>query len=109
VRQLSGTRAMHNRPARSQHRRRSHWHQVNAHREHMAKEESMTVFKQRGSIVERVFAHIKGHWGFNRWGAKGLANVQAQWGMLCSTWNLTRIFTRWQQTPGLFATVRMAG
>lgn len=86
-----------------------HWHQVNAHREHMAKEESMTVFKQRGSIVERVFAHIKGHWGFNRWGAKGLANVQAQWGMLCSTWNLTRIFTRWQQTPGLFATVRMAG
>jgi transposase len=85
-----------------------HWHRVNAHREHMAREHSRKVFKQRGAIVERVFGHIKAHWGFNRWSAKGLANVRAQWDLLCSTWNLTRMFTRWQQSPGLFATVSMA-
>jgi transposase len=85
-----------------------YWQRLNAHRQHMASEHSGKVFKQRGAVVERVFGHMKAHWGFNRWSVKGLINVRAQWDLLCSTWNLARIFTRWQQNPGLFATLRMA-
>lgn len=79
-----------------------HWQEITTHREHMATEESKEIFKQRASIIERVFAHIKGHWGFNRWTAKGLSHVRAQWQMLCATWNLTRIFAKWQSNPGIF-------
>jgi len=55
--------------------------------------------KQRGAIIERVFGHIKAHWGLTRWGVKGLINAQAQWQLVCSTWNLTRIFKNWEQSP----------
>jgi transposase len=79
-----------------------HWQEVNAHREHMATEESKEIFKQRAGIIERVFAHIKGHWGFTRWTAKGLSNVRAQWQMLCATWNLSRIFIAWQDNSSAF-------
>ena len=72
-----------------------HWAQVNVHRQRMAEPESAQKMKRRGAIVERVFAHLKGHWNFLRWTAKGLTNARAQWDLLCSTWNLTRIFARW--------------
>jgi transposase len=78
-----------------------HWERVNLHRDHMAREESQEVLKQRGAIIERIFGHIKAHWGFTRWGVKGLVNAQAQWEMICSTWNLTRIFKCWEQSRAL--------
>lgn len=76
---------------------------VQRHREHMASAQSQEISRQRGRVVERVFGHIKAHWGFTRWTTKGLANVRAQWSLLCSTWNLTRLYAAWRQKPALFA------
>jgi transposase len=82
---------------------------VQAHRAHMARPESEAIASRRGSIVERVFGQIKGHWGFTRWTVKGLENVRAQWSLLCSTWNLTRLYQHWLRQPGLVREAMAAG
>ena len=37
------------------------------------------------------------------------ATVRAQWDLLCTTWNLTRIFARWQIDPGLLTRAATLG
>lgn len=79
-----------------------YWGALQEHRTRMETESARHWMRRRGSVIERIFGHIKAHWNFQRWSSRGLANARAQWSLLCSTWNLTRIFGRWQTTPGLF-------
>ena len=51
--------------------------------------------KRRGRTVELIFAWIKQMDGFRRWTVHGLANVKAQWSMLCAVWNLKQIYKKW--------------
>lgn len=52
--------------------------------------------KKRGYLIEPVFAFIKQHLGFRRFTVSGLDNVQAQWAMVCTTYNLHKLFKHWE-------------
>ena len=52
--------------------------------------------KKRGYLIEPVFAFIKQHLGFRRFTVCGLDNIQAQWAMVCATYNLHKIFKLWK-------------
>jgi len=52
---------------------------------------------KRCYLIEPVFAFIKQHLGFRRFTVKGLANVRAQWALLCATYNLHQLYRRWRE------------
>ena len=58
-----------------------------------------TLWQQRSQIVEPRFGQLKEHDGFRRWTVWGLAAVQAQWHLLCTTLNLRVLYRRWKQGP----------
>jgi IS5 family transposase len=57
--------------------------------------EKQEALRRRKVIVEPVFGWIKQCMGFRRWTVKGLANVQAQWALLCLTVNLKKLLPHW--------------
>lgn len=54
----------------------------------------------RAPTVEPVFAQIKQQMGFRRWTVRGLTKVQTQWSILCTTWNLQKIYQQWRKDRG---------
>ena len=55
----------------------------------------LALLRQRKAIVEPVFATIKQAMGFRRWTVRGLENVRTQWALLCTTYNLKKIYPHW--------------
>jgi hypothetical protein len=53
------------------------------------------LLRQRKAIIEPVFATIKQAMGFRRWTVRGLENVRTQWALLCTTYNLKKIYQHW--------------
>ena len=51
---------------------------------------------KRGYLIEPVFAFIKQHLGFRRFTLSGLDNVRTQWSLLCTTYNLHKLYQHWQ-------------
>jgi len=51
--------------------------------------------RQRKAIIEPVFATHKQAMGFRRWTVRGLENVRTQWALLCTTYNLKKIYRHW--------------
>lgn len=51
--------------------------------------------RQRKAIIEPVFATIKQAMGFRRWTVRGLENVRTQWALLCTAYNLKKLYQRW--------------
>jgi hypothetical protein len=51
--------------------------------------------RQRKAIIEPVFALIKQAMGFRRWTVRGLENVRTQWALLCTAFNLRKIYRHW--------------
>ena len=51
--------------------------------------------KRHHNPVGPVFGWIKQGMGFRRWTVMGLANVQAQWSLLCLTVNLKKLLPHW--------------
>ena len=51
---------------------------------------------KRGYLIEPVFAYIKEHLGFRRFTVSGIENVQAQWALMCATYNLHKLFNHWK-------------
>jgi len=51
---------------------------------------------KRSYLIEPVFAFIKQHLGFRRFTVCGLELIQAQWALLCTTYNLHKLFTHWR-------------
>jgi transposase len=54
------------------------------------------LLSQRKAIIEPIFAWIKRHMGFRRWTVFGLDRVKAQWSLVCTAINLSKIYKRWQ-------------
>ncbi len=54
------------------------------------------LLSQRKAIIEPIFAWIKRHMGFRRWTVFGLDRVRAQWALICTVINLSKIYKRWQ-------------
>jgi transposase len=51
--------------------------------------------RRRGAVVEWVFAHIKEHLGFRRFTVRGIEKVRAQWALICTAFNLKRLYRHW--------------
>jgi transposase len=50
------------------------------------------IYKRRNTIVEPVFAEIKHVRGFRQFLLRGLAQVEAEWSLICMTHNLLKLF-----------------
>ena len=55
------------------------------------------IYNQRQAIVEPVFAHIKHLRGFRQFLLRGLAQVEAEWLLVCMTHNLLKLFRATKQ------------
>lgn len=53
------------------------------------------LLRQRKAIIEPVFATIKQAMGFRRWTVRGLENVRTQWALLCTVFNLKKMYKEW--------------
>jgi transposase len=56
------------------------------------------LLRQRKVIIEPVFAAIKQGMGFRRWTVRGLENVRTQWALLCTVFNLKKLYPHWRKT-----------
>lgn len=59
--------------------------------------------KKRKEVVEIVFGRIKEHGGFRQWSLRGLLGVKAQWTMICTVYNLNKLYRLWQVGKVVFA------
>lgn len=59
-------------------------------------EKKRALLKKRGSIVESVFGIIKQVMGFRRWTVRGLEKVQTQWALVCTAYNLRKLYGAWR-------------
>lgn len=57
--------------------------------------EKQKLFRKRKVIVEPVFGIIKQARGFRRWTLRGLENVRTQWSLVCSAFNLKKMYEVW--------------
>lgn len=72
------------------------WHaHVRAQREKQRDKEKRRLCKRRGEIIEVVFAGIKENFGFRRFTVRGLENVKAQWSLVCTAFNLRKLYGAW--------------
>jgi hypothetical protein len=59
--------------------------------------EGRAVYRWRKAIVEPVFGQTKACRGFRRFALRGLANVSAEWLLICLTHNVLKLFrSSWQ-------------
>jgi len=54
------------------------------------------LLKKRKAIIEMVFGIIKECMGFRRWTVGGLENVKTQWAMICTAFNLKKLYKHWR-------------
>lgn len=51
-----------------------------------------SLYRMRKAVVEPVFGQIKEQRGFRRFLLRGLANVSAEWKLICATHNLLKLY-----------------
>jgi transposase len=72
------------------------WHaHIRAQREKQRDKEKRRLRKRRGAIIEIVFAGIKENFGFRRFTVRGLENVKTQWSLVCTAFNLRKLYRTW--------------
>jgi transposase len=68
-----------------------------AHRVWMASEEAQGLVRQRKSLIEPVFGILKEELGGRRFHLRGRRNVEAEWTLLATAFNLRTCARIWQQ------------
>lgn len=53
------------------------------------------ILQSRKWIVEPVFGQIKENMGFRRWTVRGIENVRTQWSLICTAFNLKKLYKYW--------------
>ena len=71
---------------------------VERQRQKQSSDTNQSLLSKRKAIVELVFGVIKHNWGFRRWMVRGLQNVKAQWSLICTAYNLMKIYKHWLKT-----------
>ena len=56
------------------------------------------LMRQRSGLIEPVFACIKQAMGFRRWTVRGRDNVRTQWALLCTAYNLKKLYQHWAES-----------
>lgn len=62
------------------------------HRDKMRGDTAKALMKQRGGVVEPVFGIMKVHLGLSRFLRRGTEYVRAEWRLLCSAYNLRKVW-----------------
>ena len=72
------------------------WHeQVRAQIDKQRDKDKRCKLKRRGQTIEIVFAGIKERLGFRRFTVNGLENVKTQWSLVCTAYNLKKLYKVW--------------
>jgi transposase len=75
--------------------------QLRAHRAVMATEVARTAYRRRKTLPEPTFGILKEQQGARRFLLRGLTNVQAEWSLLATAFNLRTLARIWQTTDRL--------
>jgi len=67
------------------------------------------LLRQRQAIVEPVFGILKQVEGFRRWTVRGLENVRTQWALVCTAYNLKKLWKAWKKGLAAATPVPMSG
>lgn len=73
---------------------------LRTHRALMATAAARAQYRHRGPLVEGVFGILKEQLGARRFLLRGLANVQAEWALLATAFNLRTLWRRWRHRLG---------
>ena len=65
--------------------------------------EKQNLLKRRKVIVEPAFGVIKQVEGFRRWTVRGLEQVRTQWALVCTAFNLKKMYKLWMAGKLLLA------
>ena len=68
------------------------------HRTLMATDAARTAYRRRKTLPEPTFGILKEQQGARRFLLRGLANVQAEWSLLATAFNLRTLARRWRST-----------
>jgi hypothetical protein len=60
--------------------------------------EAIAIYARRKAIVEPVFGQVKAARGFRRFSMRGRQKAASEWGLVCFTHNLVKLF-RWASVP----------
>ena len=74
---------------------------VERQRAKRAQPAQQALLRRRKVIIEPVFAIIKQTMGFRRWTVRGLENVRTQWALMCTAYNMKKIYRRWAAAHAL--------
>lgn len=70
------------------------------HRIKMSTAEIQALVRKRKVIAEPPFHVVKNILGFKQWTVRGLENVRAQWQLLCTVYNIKKLWALWR--TGMF-------
>jgi transposase len=76
---------------------------VSRQREKRATIEKQSLLKRRREIVEAPYGVIKEVMGFRRFTVAGLAKVRVQWSLICTAFNLRKLYCHWRDGSLVFA------
>ena len=68
---------------------------VSRQREKQREGPKRELMRLRKAVVEPAFASIKEHMGFRRWTVRNLENVKTQWSLICTAFNLKKLYRFW--------------
>jgi transposase len=71
---------------------------LRAHRAFMATDAARTAYRRRKTLPEPAFGILKEQQAARRFLLRGLANVQAEWTLLATAFNLRTLARRWRST-----------
>ena len=61
------------------------------------------IMRSRKWIVEPTFGQIKENMGFRRFNVRGIENVSAQWSLICTVFNLKKLYRYWLEGRLVFS------
>jgi transposase len=74
---------------------------LRAHRAFMATDHARTAYRRRKTLPEPAFGILKEQQAARRFLLRGLANVQAEWALLATTFNLRTLYQHWRAASHL--------
>ena len=68
------------------------WSLIKQSKEKLKTEEGKILYSKRMAIVEKIFGQIKNNLNFKKYLVRSIGKVKTKWSLICSTYNLKRIF-----------------
>lgn len=69
---------------------------VRAQRVRQSDPHTRALLRRRAAVAEKTFGTIKAAMGFRRWTVRGLEAVRTQWALVCTAFNLKKLYPAWR-------------